>query len=71
MNNFWENRRIVVTGGQGFLGRYLLERLQSRGASTVMTPGIDEFDLRKLPDIQRMYNELNPDIVIHLAAVVG
>ena len=71
MSNFWNSHRIVVTGGDGFLGGYVLEKLHNRGAHTVLVPRIQDFDLRRLPDIQRMLDEMRPDIIIHLAAVVG
>ena len=71
MNDFWKTRRILVTGGAGFLGEYIIEKLRDRGAGTVTLPLEEEYDLRKLPDIQRMYDTMKPDIVIHLAAKVG
>lgn len=71
MINFWGNRRIVVTGGAGFLGSYVLEGLQARGASLVFVPLIEDYDLTQLTEIRRMYDDMRPDIVIHLAAIVG
>lgn len=71
MNNFWETRRILVTGGAGFLGGYVLEKLRSRGANEIFAPAVEEYDLRNLQDIKRMFDELNSDIIIHLAAAVG
>lgn len=71
MSNFWEDRRIVVTGGAGFLGGFILEGLHDRGAKQVFVPMEQEYDLTTLPDIQRMYDDFDPDLVIHLAAVVG
>ena len=68
---FWDARQIVVTGGAGFLGSYILEGLESRGAPQVLVPRIEEYDLTQLIDIKRMYDDMQPDIVIHLAAVVG
>ena len=69
--NFWESRRITVTGGKGFLGSYILEKLQQRSCKKIYVADRPEFDLTKLQDINRMYQEQKPDIVIHLAAVVG
>lgn len=71
MSNFWKNRRVVVTGGAGFLGSYVLEGLQARGASLVFVPLIEDYDLTRLPEIRRMYEDMRPDVVIHLAAIVG
>jgi len=71
MENFWETKRFLVTGGNGFLGGYVLEGLAARGARTVFAPTAGEFDLRKLPDIRRMLDDLKPDVIIHLAARVG
>lgn len=71
MSAFFQKRRIVVTGGAGFLGRYVVEGLRKRGCKYVGVPKIEDYDLIKLDDIIRMYEDMKPDIVIHLAAVVG
>ncbi|MHC4336724.1 MAG: GDP-L-fucose synthase family protein [Planctomycetota bacterium] len=71
MSGFFEKRRIVVTGGAGFLGRYIIEGLQKRGCRNILVPKIEDYDLAKMDDIIRMYEDMKPDIVIHLAAVVG
>ena len=68
---FWKNKRVTVTGGKGFLGSYILEKLEQRGCKHIAIADLPEYNLTRLPDIQRMYNEQQPDIVIHLAAVVG
>jgi len=68
---FWQNKRICVTGGAGFLGSFVLEGLKQRGATEVFVPKIEEYDLVKLPDILRMLDASRPDIVIHLAALAG
>ena len=69
--NFWENKRVSVTGGKGFLGSYILEKLEQRECRNVSVADLPEYNLTMILDIQRMYLELKPDIVIHLAAVVG
>lgn len=71
MSAFFQKRRIVVTGGAGFLGRYVVEGLRKRGCKCIGVPKIEDYDLIKLDDIIRMYEDMKPDIVIHLAAVVG
>ncbi len=68
---FWTGNRILVTGGGGFLGSYVLESLQCRGAEDVFAPDIADYDLRRQEDIRRLYDDTGPDIVIHLAANVG
>ena len=68
--NFTE-KRICVTGGLGFLGSHLIDRLKARGCQNVFIADRDKYDLTKEAEIIRMYEEINPDIVIHLAAVVG
>jgi GDP-L-fucose synthase len=71
MSGFFEDRQVVVTGGAGFLGSYCLEGLRKRGCKNILVPKIEEYDLVKMDDIVRMYEDMKPDIVIHLAAVVG
>jgi GDP-L-fucose synthase len=71
MRNDWADRRIVVTGGAGFLGGYVLERLTARGAAHILVPHEQEYDLTQLPAVRRMYDDMRPDVVIHLAARVG
>jgi len=71
MSTFFEKKRVVVTGGAGFLGDYVVEGLKKRGCKYIGIPKIEEYDLLKLDNIIRMYEEMKPDIVIHLAAVVG
>ena len=65
------NKKVIVTGGAGFLGKYVLGKLKEKGCSDIFVPKIEEYDLRDLAQIKRMYDNANADIVIHLAAVVG
>ena len=71
MSGFWSKRRIVVTGGNGFLGSHVVERLKTVGAHHVLVPTHQAYDLRQAEAIHQMYNDSRPDIVIHLAALVG
>jgi GDP-L-fucose synthase len=65
-------KRITVTGGKGFLGTHLIRKLkEDRGCQNVFIADLPEYDLRKLENIKKMFDEQNPDIIIHLAAVVG
>jgi GDP-L-fucose synthase len=69
--SFWKDKRVTVTGGKGFLGSYVIEKLVKRGCKHISIANTPEYDLVKLQDIKRMYKDQKPDIVIHLAAVVG
>jgi len=71
MSNFWDNKKVLVTGGAGFLGRYVTEELQERGVDreNIFIPVFPEFDLRKMEDCQKAVK--GRQIVIHLAGVVG
>jgi GDP-L-fucose synthase len=71
MTDFFKNKTVVVTGGAGFLGRYVCSGLEKRGCKNILIPKIQDYDLVKLDDIKKMYDDMTPDIVIHLAAVVG
>jgi GDP-L-fucose synthase len=64
------SKRVAVTGGSGFLGRHVAAALVEQG-STVLVPRKAQYDLTCEADVEQMYAELAPDIVIHLAAVVG
>ena len=68
---FWETRRVVVTGGHGFLGSFVVDKLRAAGAKEVVVPRSDKHDLRLQTEALRLYTDTRPDIVIHLAAVVG
>ena len=69
--NFWENKRVVLTGGAGFLGRVVKEQLEARGCKQIVVPRSAQCDLRKTAAIRKLYAQARPDMVIHLAAVVG
>jgi len=69
--DFWVERRVCVTGGAGFLGSYILEKLQERGAKDIFVPHIEDYDLVQPMAVKQMLADSRPDIVIHLAANVG
>jgi len=69
--NSFPYKRIVVTGGAGFLGRHLVPKLKDQADTEVFVPRRSEYDLVKGTDVERMLKDFRPDMVIHLAAVVG
>src|SRR5215469_14056089 len=69
--SFWQNRRVVVSGGHGFLGSFVVEKLRAAGCQEITVPRSTDYDLREKSDALRLYRESRPDIFIHLAAVVG
>jgi GDP-L-fucose synthase len=68
---FWENKRVVVTGGSGFLGSFVAEKLRKRGCKNVFVPRSMDYNLVEMDMVKRLYNDAKPDIVIHMAARVG
>jgi GDP-L-fucose synthase len=83
---FWREKRVIVTGGAGFLGSYVTEKLRQRGAKEIIVPRIEEYDLTDINAIQRLFVDANITspkgsksdpasrdevIIIHLAALVG
>lgn len=70
-DNFWQRRRVTVTGGRGFLGKHLIRHLQDKGYEHIHVADLPEYNLVLLDDVLRMYETTRPDVVIHLAAKVG
>jgi GDP-L-fucose synthase len=68
---FWAERRVLVTGGAGFLGTHVVTKIQAQGCRAVLVPRSREFDLREKAAIITLFEQARPDLVIHLAAVVG
>ena len=71
MANRFPFERVVVTGGAGFLGSYVVQKLRERGVEQIFVPRSREYDLVQAEQIRRLYDDARPDLVIHLAAVVG
>jgi GDP-L-fucose synthase len=69
--NFWQNKRVLVTGGAGFLGSYVCEKLRKEGCQQIFSPRKSQYNLVEMEACKRVYQEARPDIVLHLAAVVG
>lgn len=63
--------RILVTGGAGFLGSFVIEKLRARGYSDIVVPRRREYDLTREADVERLYSDHRPAVVMHLAAEVG
>lgn len=64
-------KRVVVTGGAGFLGSFVVELLRARGVREVIVPRSADYDLVEIEAVRRLYRDARPDLVIHLAAQVG
>jgi GDP-L-fucose synthase len=71
MSDFWKNKRVCVTGGNGFVGSFLTAKLEKFGPAEIFAPASKDYDLVQSEAVLRMYDDARPDIVIHLAAVVG
>jgi GDP-L-fucose synthase len=69
--NFLKNQRVCVTGGAGFLGSYVTQKLAERGVKEIFIPKVEDYNLVQQGDIIRMLDDARPDVIIHLAASVG
>jgi len=68
---FWADKRVLVTGGSGFLGSFVVEKLKQRNAAEVFVPRSSHYDLRQPEGISRMLQDFKADMIIHLAALAG
>lgn len=69
--DFWKKKCVMVTGGAGFLGTHVVTKLTLLGCKNIFIPRIEQFDLVRMTDVEKTFQKSKPDIVIHLAAVVG
>src|SRR3990172_11089335 len=76
--NFWQDKRVIVTGGGGFLGSFVIAKLEERGATDIFVPYIADYDLTDRDSIKRLFDDTLSDgfdasnmVIIHLAANVG
>ena len=69
--SFFENKRVLVTGGAGFLGSFVIEKVKERGCKNIFVPRSKDYDLVQMEAVKKLYRDARPDIVIHLAAKVG
>jgi GDP-L-fucose synthase len=69
--DFWSDKRVCITGGDGFLGSFVQKTLKERGAQDIFIPLIDDYDLTEIENIRRMLSDGRPDVIIHLAALAG
>ena len=78
MSGFWKNKRVIVTGGAGFLGSFVIAKLKERGAEDIFIPRIENYNLIDRDAIKRLFDDMLKDgfdatniVIIHLAANVG
>ena len=70
-HQFWSDKRVCVTGGSGFLGSVIVNKLQERSPAEIFIPRKKDYDLVDPDAIKRLLADAQPDIIIHLAAQVG
>ncbi len=70
-NNYWQDRRVCVTGGSGFLGSFIVEQLRQRGAKEIFVPRSADYNLVEMEAVRRLLANARPDVIIHAAALAG
>ena len=68
---FWTGKRVTVTGGAGFLGSFVVDKLREQGCREIFVPRSRDYDLIEMAAVKKLYRDARPDIIIHLAASVG
>jgi GDP-L-fucose synthase len=71
MTSFWEDKCVVVTGGGGFLGSFVVDQLRAKDCRQIVIPRSRDYDLVQMDAVKQLYRDAKPDLVIHLAARVG
>jgi GDP-L-fucose synthase len=71
MTQYWRSKRVLVTGGTGFVGSVVCRKLNERGAAEVVAPRSSDYDLTRPEDVEKLLADTAPDLVFHLAARVG
>jgi GDP-L-fucose synthase len=69
--SYWKNKRVMVTGGQGFLGNHVVEKLRQAGCSQLFVVSHREFDLTRADHVERLFQEHHVDVLLHMAGLVG
>jgi len=69
--DYWKNKKVMVTGGSGFLGSFVVEKLKSKNCREIFVPRKSDYNFVCWDSVVRAYEKAKPDIVIHLAALVG
>jgi GDP-L-fucose synthase len=71
MTQYWRSKRVLVTGGTGFVGSVVCRKLNELGAAKIVAPRSSDYDLTRPEDVEKLFADAAPDLVIHLAARVG